>query len=275
MYQGFFINLDRSPQRRAALETHLTALGLGTRYRRFPGVDGKTVAAPPGTRLAPGAFGCWLSHTGLLEGNRGTHTHLHVLEDDVVLAGQAAALFEPLIRQADSRLGAWDLLFTDVYVPLTPAVHRLFLSRLGDFDRGRGPSFVDLTGVEFAGFTSYFVNRQAVAKVCDLLAGGWATGAPIDVFVRDLVGRGRLQAYVTIPFLSTLSPIGSQSDIRGPVDRSRRVCEAYRRGFFIDADLPSLAAEMEKLASGAQVHALTDLFLAAQRFSLSDQWRVF
>ena len=39
-YQGDFINLDRSTDRRDAMEAHLEAFGIEDRYRRFRAADG-------------------------------------------------------------------------------------------------------------------------------------------------------------------------------------------------------------------------------------------
>jgi hypothetical protein len=39
-YIGRYINLDRSPERRAVLETMLNGLGVADRYQRFAAVDG-------------------------------------------------------------------------------------------------------------------------------------------------------------------------------------------------------------------------------------------
>ena len=275
MYQGVYINLDSSSERRDVLVAHLENLGLAARYHRFPAIDGRTIASEGAPGLQPGALGCWMSHTGVLEAHRGSPVHLHVIEDDIVLAHTALTRFDELLRQADDRLGGWDVLYTEVHLPIDAGVHRLFLERVRICEQTGVPSFVDLAEIAFAGMTSYFVNRRSRAKVCDLLAGAWACGAPIDLFIRHLVHQSRLRAFVTVPFLTTLSAAGIHSDIRGRVDRSRRVCEAYRRAFFIDADRPALMAEMQELVAGAKVAPLSELFLEAQRFSLSDSWEVF
>ena len=43
-YVGAFINLDRSPQRRAEMEGQLAELGIADRYVRFPAIDGSKLA---------------------------------------------------------------------------------------------------------------------------------------------------------------------------------------------------------------------------------------
>jgi hypothetical protein len=103
----------------------------------------------------------------------------------------------------------------------------------------------------------------------------WRLGVPDDLFVRDLVDRGKLSACVTVPFLSTLSPHSTASDIRGPQDRARRVMDLFRRGFFIEADRPALLAEMRSLTAGAKTGDLAELFTEAARYAMSDRWESF
>jgi hypothetical protein len=276
VYDGFFINLARSHERRATLQAHLEQLGLGSRYRRFDAVDGQTESVPRVPGLSPAAVGCWLSHLGLLSSRRGAGRHVHIIEDDIVLAGDAARLLDQIVQIADARLGRWDMLFTDVYVPLDIPTHRLFLAQLTEFERTAAASFVDLAGIAFAGFTSYFVNWRSIDKVVALVTRGLKSGQPIDVHVRNLAARHQLRAHVTLPFLSCPAPIGLKaSDIRGAVDRSRQVCDTYRRGFFIDANRLCLLADLRQVVADTSVDESTELFLQALRFSLSNQWTLF
>ena len=43
---GFYINLDRSPDRRAHMETELARHNLQDRYNRFAGTDGNVLGLP-------------------------------------------------------------------------------------------------------------------------------------------------------------------------------------------------------------------------------------
>ncbi|MEA2781782.1 MAG: hypothetical protein QOK29_3326, partial [Rhodospirillaceae bacterium] len=45
-YQGFYINLDRSPDRNEEMLRQFRTFGLAGRYIRFPGVDGRMTGAP-------------------------------------------------------------------------------------------------------------------------------------------------------------------------------------------------------------------------------------
>src|ERR1700748_3472098 len=97
-YQGFFINLDRSPQRRAEIEAHLAQFGLEKAYRRFPAAEGNSLHLPnPGPKLLAGEIGCFISHYLLLKENLGQTKPLHVVEDDVQFSRYTAPVIQSLM----------------------------------------------------------------------------------------------------------------------------------------------------------------------------------
>src|SRR5688572_28444261 len=71
--------------------------------------------------------------------------------------------------------------------------------------------------------------------------------------------------------LSTEHSVGHQ----GNIDRSRRIIDILRQGFFQEADREALLAEMQDLTGGAKVPALKALFVHAKMFSWSDRWEQF
>jgi len=273
MYQGFFVNLDRNQERRAALTKHLEAVGAGSRYQRIEAVDGRAVANQYSTTLDPGNLGLWLSQLKLLEAHRGSATHLHVIEDDTVLCDNAANKFDSILEQADAKLAGWDLLFTDILVPSNDVTLFLKLAKaMKEFEQTKDPGALDLQTIAFAGTSSFFLNRSSIEKYASLIADQWMLGVPIDIFVRALVHRGILKAYVTLPFQTSVSRDNLQSDIRGDLDNSRAVLTAYRRAFFEDADLGSLDSEMQQLIRGAELSPLASIYIKALMFNVSDQW---
>lgn len=60
-YRGFYINLDRSPQRRDRIEEQLQRYGLRERYERFPAIDASAVRARAGM-LSAAQLACFQSH---------------------------------------------------------------------------------------------------------------------------------------------------------------------------------------------------------------------
>jgi hypothetical protein len=230
-------------------------------------------AAGSSTNLAPGALGLWLTHEKIVEELAETTAHLHIIEDDVIVARRAGDLFSRVLEGADRQLGHWDLLFTETFVPLRAfGAYRHAMERY--FDTGEA-SFFDLSSYYAAGTTSFFLNRSSLARYAALIKGRWSAGLPIDIHLRQLIRDGELAAYVTIPFLSSISMQDEHSNIRGNLDTSRRICNVLRRGFFIDADLSGLVSQMKQLTHGVSVSPLVQLYLHAYAASASDKWENF
>src|SRR5215831_12161827 len=111
-WHGYFINLERSNDRRASIKTQLTRAGISDRYQRFQAVDGRLAASQISTSLADGALGCLLSHAALMSLPHARDRFLHVLEDDATLSRHFVPVMEQLL--AGGALAPFDLVFTDV-----------------------------------------------------------------------------------------------------------------------------------------------------------------
>ena len=276
-YQGWYLNLERNQPRRAALERHLEEIGGTNRYRRFDAVDGRAVAHLFPTRLDPGNLGLWLSHVKLLEHRRSSAEHLHIIEDDTILARDAPAVFDKMLESADAHPDGWDLIFTDILVPIDRVdfVH-LLAKHIAAFRQSGSRAILDLAGIPFSCTSSFFVNRQSIDKYAGLIADQWTWGKPIDLFLRHLINQGRLKAFVTVPFMTSISETSQQSDIADVTSRSVAVGSAFQRAIFEEADLGAVEAEIDRLTSGtADESPLTRIYLKTLRFRLSDQWSQF
>ena len=111
---GYYINLDRSHDRRAAIEGRLRNLEPPAAYQRFPAAAGNT-SGFPNPRLNDAQIGCFTSHYLLLQRHRDGADHLHIIEDDVVLACRTVQFVEQVI--ASGMLDDLDILFTSGYLP--------------------------------------------------------------------------------------------------------------------------------------------------------------
>ena len=247
-YIGFYINLDRSTGRRAAVESRLAALGMAETYSRFAAIDGHVWTGPAGN-LSPGALGCFASHVGVLQRACGAGAHVHVLEDDVVLSPELGpALVRILAQRA---LDEFDILYTDVFVPvdsLTLMAYERERRRMVHVDPQtreetfRGMRVVDLRGRAWASLSSYIVADRAVERVAGLLDAELRGGPsqPVDLVVRALVNAGTLRAACTIPFLTTLDlSLDLDSTIRasaGAEQRSRLASSLVRHAFYVRPD---------------------------------------
>jgi hypothetical protein len=249
-YIGFFINLDRSTTRRAAMESRLAALGIADAYSRFSAIDGQSMTGPAGA-LSPGALGCFASHVGVLRQAIGAGAHVHVLEDDVQLSPELIPALKEILAQR--ALDELDILYTDVFVPVDS--HSLMMyererRRMVQVDPQtgaetlRGVRLFELRGRAWASLSSYVVAARALERITELLDSELRAGPskPVDLIVRKHVNAGTLRAACTVPFLTTLDlSLDLDSTIRssaGAEQRSRLASSLVRHALYVRPDWP-------------------------------------
>ena len=88
-YHGLYINLDRSTERRDAMEKQLDRLGLSSFYARFPAIDGASLNSPR-SAIKQGENGCFQSHYRALLSARPRGKFVHMLEDDALLSSSVS-----------------------------------------------------------------------------------------------------------------------------------------------------------------------------------------
>jgi GR25 family glycosyltransferase involved in LPS biosynthesis len=274
MYRGVFLNLDRSEDRRATMQRQFEEIGAANRYERFPAVEGRAIAGDYITKLDAGALGLWVTHERLMEAYKDSEKHLHIVEDDVVFAKDAVQVIDTALRYLDAKVVKWDILYTDIFIPITVEVYKLLSKKVQAFRNSKCHEVIDLEPINFASASSLIINKNSLGKYADLIKGKWNLGYAIDIQIRKLVHQKLMKAYLITPFMTTIAA-SAQSDIRGTTNRSRRVYDVFRRSFFQDADLASLHREMDELLQGAMVSSLTALFMKAETFTLSDKWSHF
>jgi GR25 family glycosyltransferase involved in LPS biosynthesis len=210
-YHGLYINLDRSVARRAAMDEQLSALGLTDRYSRFGAVDGRTLPPSRGG-LRHGELGAFFSHMRALESAKGSRgAAIHIMEDDVQLSEHVRPVIEDAIGAG--LFQRFDILFTDILAPphlgmlkaLKSAFDRVEMSarrplRLSDLQ------LIDLAGQNFSCLTSYVVGAKSSERMLALYAAEGEGGPtkPVDLFVRDCIGTGKLRAAFLFPFITSL-----------------------------------------------------------------------
>jgi GR25 family glycosyltransferase involved in LPS biosynthesis len=212
LLEGVFINLDRAPERRAAMEKQLSDIRLPYPIGRFAGIDGSRQPGRPES-LRPGQYGCWLSHLGALERSMPSGRHLHVLEDDALLSRKLAVLPDALRALASDPGASWDVLYLDATLVELADMYRMFEW----VQQARPKGLVDLHRVP-ADFTvygtlSYVVNSERKKYVHDFLRSYLHAGAPIDNVFAAGIREGRLKAYVTAPFLTSGSDASMVSSL--------------------------------------------------------------
>jgi len=222
-YSGRYINLDRSTGRRDKIEQQLRHLGIDHAYRRFPAIDGLQSAENAGT-ISPREYGCFASHAQLLKEGSSAGTHLHVLEDDALLSAEFVPVISKLIGHGV--LNQFDILFTDVFVPLDPYQINMYerIRRENTrMDAATGQEILkdiavfDLRNRVWACTSSYVVAHRSVERIADLLGNMLVAGpkSPIDLVLRQFVNSGVLKAAVTLPFVTSIDlSLDLQSTVR-------------------------------------------------------------
>ena len=277
-YAGYYINLDRSTDRRVAMETQLGRLGVADRYRRFAAVDGEARGAGS-TSLSTGEAGCFASHFRLLRQNRGSAAHLHVIEDDVILAGCAARVMDQIV--ASPTIEDHDLLFTDMALPVDFAFCRDIRIRYQrQIKRGSdgAATTIAMSLLPYIACTpSYLVNRRSIGRICDILEHELEQGpkAPIDVVIRCRVAEGHLRAKCLFPFITSVMPGRFDSTVlRGARDGlSDLVVDLVRHSFFVDCDRAATLALAERLLADNEADFHGRMFALAFGFMTSDAFQ--
>jgi GR25 family glycosyltransferase involved in LPS biosynthesis len=243
--EGVFINLDRAAERRAAMEKQLAEIRLPYRLERFAGIDGSLQAACP-EGLLPGQYGCWLSHLDALERSLRSERHLHVIEDDALLSRKLAILPETVA--ALDHGSTWDILYLDATLVELADMYRMF-----DWvQQSRPKGLVQLHRIpaEFTvyGTLSYVVNSSRKKYVHDFLRAQLASGVPIDNVFASGIRNGRLEAYLTAPFLTSGGDSGLASTVGYAGGEGFLPWLLFRRLCFFDLGEDAMAGLAAKVA---------------------------
>ena len=205
-YTGLYINLDRSTDRRRAVEDQLAKFDLSDRYARFAAIDAKDVA--PSSALRPGEVACFHSHYQALMkgGDRGLP--VHILEDDVLLSKY---LDEAARKIVDSNFfDQFDIVFTDTFVH-TNVMQLASYKRAFDHALAGGKDamkfiVIDLATRQMACMASYFVAAKSIEKVLKVFGDELARGPtmPVDFCLRLAAQEGRLRVGCWFPFVTSI-----------------------------------------------------------------------
>lgn len=233
-YRGAYINLDRSTKRRDAMEAQLYRLGL--HYEQFQAVDGYALEDNPS-----GERGALLSHQRLLA-LCDHREHLHVLEDDAVLARRAGSVVQWAIDTG--LVERFDLLFTDTVLPPTLQFYQ-YVKKLyddacivRDMDGSAVQMRLELIDY-YAGASSYVVNRRSMRRVASMLADELYEHddpSPIDMVFRDRIADGSLNVGCLFPFVTTIQPGITYDTVRSRDGLSDFAMDVIRHSFFVECD---------------------------------------
>jgi GR25 family glycosyltransferase involved in LPS biosynthesis len=284
-YQGYYINLDRNPDRNTAIEAELKRFNVRERYQRFPAVDGHSCGLESRT-LSAGEVGCYLSHYRLLEQNLSQPSNLHVMEDDVLFSKYASGMLAAVAT--NNFFGQFDIVYTDVFVPIDIEAIASYKKIYGQSLRvgaGGERSFsnfqvLDLSEINFASAASFLVNGNSISKLCELYRRHLESGItlPIDLLLRNLVLEGKIKAACIFPFVTSVRPeslVTMNMEGRYKSNLSVLVSFLLRYSFFVDCDWEKCTSLLpsDSLCDENDPHKKT--IMSVIKFRLFGDYQVF
>ena len=242
---GFYINLDRSPDRREHMEAQARKLGIDW-LQRFPAIDGQQLKPSPRCALSAGGLACFMSHLQVIESSP-ADSFTFVFEDDVELSADLPMVLHEAQLQA---LADYDLILLDCQPNFTSATLLMLWGSLvrqlaNQEDLGhdgaarhlRGVDVYNAPGLYCWGMSSYVVTPKGHRTLPPLLRHCLDRGPPgqMDIFVSHACEDRRLKAAVLVPFLATPlleSYEGTTIDQRSQSAEKLALVSAIRRMFF-------------------------------------------
>jgi len=209
-FHGYYINLDRSPERDVFMRAQLSRLGLDW-VRRYPALDGARLQVPAGCTLLPGEYACFMSHLQVLESAPAGSFTL-VLEDDAELSDQLA---EVLAVAHQGGMDRADLTFLECQPhcslahisAMWDAASRYLVHDKADTGRRRtvGVDLLDARQFYKWGCSAYVVSPAGRARLIAMLRRYLAAGPtlPIDRCMEHALVAREVTGLITMPFLVT------------------------------------------------------------------------
>jgi GR25 family glycosyltransferase involved in LPS biosynthesis len=280
-YAGFYINLDRSTDRRAEIEGEIARYGLTARYRRFPAADGNILGFS-NPHLSSAEIGCFTSHLLLLQQNIGSPLHLHIVEDDAIFSRFTAPVVE-LIAGSDD-IAQYDVLFTETFItPLNLDFKKC--KEMYDSSVERDPAGM-VTNVRpsvinhVAGTSSYIVNRRSIEKLADYFMRLLKQGAPfnIDLVIREATRENIIRSGCVFPFVTSIRLDGVTNNTisgRNHDALTELLAGMGRYSFFVDCDHRALCEAAARLLPLPRGDMHNQLLVHLLAFSITDKFHPF
>ena len=263
-WAGYFINLDRSADRRTSIEDQLERAGIAHCYSRFRAVDGRARTSPT-SQVTPGELGCFESHAAVLAQSGHDGTLVHILEDDALIPPSFAGHIERVI--ASARMRDFDIVYTDLTLTSRAFDYGNLRRLKAAYDNAMAArphvafKLIELRAFPFCGTISYFVTPGGMRKVRALLEDELKAGPalPIDLFYQQEINAGNLKAACIFPFVTTVNfhhsgtstirndprPVDSQKPHPSQAEIIARKIGRY--AFFVDCDLQQATTTLAPL----------------------------
>jgi GR25 family glycosyltransferase involved in LPS biosynthesis len=213
----FYINLAKATDRKARLEHNFDQTKQGQwALSRFNAVDVEQVRswAVQG-RLKETEKACFLSHRSIIaqQATSDAGESMLVLEDDALLGTQTFAALDEFLENSKRNHLEWDVVFTDICVPLAETMVQMIRLR-SQLVASQRTQLIDLKQFVFGGATAYLVNGASINKLHQLLQSEPQLDVAYDIYLRKLIHQGALKGYCLFPFVTSLSSEAEASQIQ-------------------------------------------------------------
>ncbi|KRB81315.1 hypothetical protein ASE00_15095 [Sphingomonas sp. Root710] len=200
--RGFYINLDRSPERRALMEEGLARCGLGGAITRFSARQGDD--RPKG--ISANELGCFLSHQAIVDSIADDRPTL-ILEDDIYFPPRFEEYLSIILEKCAGH--EWDILFLNKMISFTDmrAVYQMIRKKraAGDIysDQFRNFSIEECKGLYISGAGAYLIRPGAAGKVAAILRKTAEDNypKPVDITYLNAINAGTLKAKFAFPYI--------------------------------------------------------------------------
>lgn len=231
-YQGFYINLDSSTERRNSIEKHLKKINLNANYQRFKGISPKPNQDLFGLKTS-GEYGIWLSILSLLEkltldNDKG---FVHIIEDDFRFNTKAIFRLKEIINI--QKKNDQDILFFDYMINL-PLLHLINLHLRNKIEFGdKSEIFYPARNYYFSCMSSFLIRKSSINFLLEILSKVFSNLKsekkliPIDMVLKRLFRSGVFKGSILVP------PLGSPDwdlDDKSTIQsfKSKNIKDSYR-----------------------------------------------
>lgn len=265
MFQGYYINLKKDKRRKKDLLSHFKKLGINN-YKRYDAIVGSDVKKQFNSPLSAGELGCSFSHLNLIKENIFRDVHIHIIEDDVILHKDLANIFESLNNKLE-----WDIIYTDVYFSfLDPVKFFSIYQKYQQFKNTGELSLINLQTLSFSATSSYFINKNSLQKVYNLLNNQEYLKVVNSEYINKLVQSGALKAYAMMPFFSTLSQNSEKSTIDENYTTTMFAMDSLRKSLYVDADQQLLQKAMSKKKNSMSISSHVNIYADSNKIVLDN-----
>tara|TARA_Y100000589_G_scaffold281523_1_gene278509 strand:+ start:1758 stop:2636 length:879 start_codon:yes stop_codon:yes gene_type:complete len=220
-FEGFFINLERSKDRRKIINQNLKYLGLENKIFRFKAYETKN-ADNWQVCKSKGEYGLWMSILNCLnviKSKKSTEKHFLIMEDDFCFNKDSLKRLNSLKKILESKEKNLDILFLDYLIDI-PLFECICLEKKKSIENFSSEEiFYDSKYFYYASTSSFLVKKSSAIKIYKLLVDLFNKGIksgeliPIDMALRLIIRSNLINSKIVIPPLGTSDWFQDQSSL--------------------------------------------------------------